>query len=145
MFFVFDFFLFFYSPIVRASNKTLPTPSNSLKIVSHFLSPLSTYLSLSSLPRLYNQPLVILSCTFSDCEIGLSLLIVVVIFLTTIRSFLISVLMLGFAIVCAHGAFRVQEDLFLDDQEPANSRFLSFLDNAASSATVRVRPLDSNA
>ncbi|KAK7831315.1 tubulin gamma-2 chain [Quercus suber] len=53
--------------------------------------------------------------------------------------------MLGFAIVCAHGAFRVQEDLFLDDQDPANSGFLSFPGSAASSVAARVRPSDSNA
>nr|POF06499.1 pra1 family protein b3 [Quercus suber] len=54
--------------------------------------------------------------------------------------------MLCFAIVCAHGAFRVQEDLFLDDQEPANSGFISVLGCAASSsAAASVRPSDSNA
>ncbi|KAF8406563.1 hypothetical protein HHK36_008651 [Tetracentron sinense] len=37
---------------------------------------------------------------------------------TSVGSLLISTLMIGFAIVCAHGAFRVPEDLFLDDQEP---------------------------
>ena len=128
----------------------LPTPiklifpqtlSNSLKIVSHFLSPLLAYLSLSSLPRLYDQPLVILGCSFSHCKIGLSLLTVVVIFLTTVGSFLILVLMLGFVIMCANGAFRVQKDLFLDDQEPANSGLLFFLGSAASFVAARVRPM----
>ncbi|KAF3963004.1 hypothetical protein CMV_012560 [Castanea mollissima] len=59
-------------------------------------------ISLSSLPRLSDQPLVVLGRTFSDCEIGLSLLtVVVVVFLTTVGSFLISALMLGFARSCA--------------------------------------------
>jgi hypothetical protein len=49
---------------------------------------------------------------------------------------LISALMVGLAIVCAHGAFRVPEDLFLDDQEVTSSGFLSFLGGAASSAAV---------
>ena len=42
--------------------------------------------------------------------------------------------------MCANGAFKVQKDLFLDDQEPANSRFLFFLCSAASSAIACVRP-----
>ena len=120
--------------------------SVSLSLAQNRLPSHPISLSLSSLPRLSDQPLVILGRTFSDCEIGFSLLTVVVVFLTTVGSFLISVLMLGFAIACAHGAFRVQEDLFLDDQEPANSGFLSFLGSAASSAAAaRVRPSDSNA
>ena len=49
-------------------------------------------------------------------------------------------LMLGFVIMYANGAFRVQQDLFLDDQELANSRFLSFLSSAASSVAARVKP-----
>ena len=97
-------------------------------------------LFLSSLLRLYYQPLVILSRTFSNCEIGLSLLIVVVVFLTTVGSFRISVLMLGFTIMCTNGAFKVQKDLFLDDQEPANSGLFSFLGSVASFATARGRP-----
>ncbi|KAK7859143.1 pra1 family protein b2, partial [Quercus suber] len=109
------------------------------------LSPLLAYLSLSSLPRLYDQPLVILGRTFFDCEIGLLLLTVIVIFPTTVGSFLISMLMLGLAIMCAHDAFRVQEDLFLDDQELANSVVLSFLGSIAFSTTTRVKPSGSNA
>jgi len=73
--------------------------------------------------------------------IGLSLLTVVVVFLTTVGSLLISALMVGFAIVCAHGAFKVPEDLFLDDQEPANSGLLSFLGGAASSAAAAAAPV----
>lgn len=66
---------------------------------------------------------------------------IVVIFLTSVGSVLISALMVGIAIVCAHGAFRVPEDLFLDEQETAAPGFLSFLtasvaNTAASAATV---------
>ncbi|XP_018838962.2 PRA1 family protein B3 [Juglans regia] len=86
--------------------------------------------------RQSDQPLIVLGRTFSDREtlLGLSLLTVIVVFLTSVGSLLISALMIGFAIVCAHGAFRVPDDLFLDDQEPANSGFLSFLGGAAASA-----------
>ncbi|KAK7820145.1 pra1 family protein b2 [Quercus suber] len=77
---------------------------------------------------------------FFDCKISLSLLTVVVVFLTTVGSFLISVLRLGFTIMCANSVFRVQKDLLLDDQELANFGFLSFLGSAASSVAARVKP-----
>lgn len=89
-----------------------------------------------------DQPVVILGRTFSDREtLGvLVVLTIVVVFLTSVGSLLISALMVGLAIVCAHGAFRVPEDLFLDDQEPANAGFLSFLGGAASSAAAAAAP-----
>lgn len=85
-----------------------------------------------------DQPLIIFGRTFSDREtLGvLVVLTIVVVFLTTVGSLLISALMVGAAIVCAHGAFRVPEDLFLDDQEPVNSGFLSFLGDAAAPAAA---------
>ena len=49
-------------------------------------------------------------------------------------------LMLGFMIMYANGVLRFQKDLFLDDQELANSGFLSILSSVASSTTARVRP-----
>ncbi|KAF7144145.1 hypothetical protein RHSIM_Rhsim05G0225600 [Rhododendron simsii] len=90
-----------------------------------------------------DPPLVIFGRTFSERE-TLGMLIVssiVVIFLTSVGSVLISALMVGIAIVCAHGAFRVPEDLFLDEQETEAPGFLSFLtasvtNTAASAATV---------
>jgi hypothetical protein len=86
--------------------------------------------------------LVILGRTFSEREtLGiLVVLTIVVIFLTSVGSLLISALMVGFALVCAHGAFRVPDDLFLDDQEPASAGFLSFLGGGASSAAVAAAP-----
>ncbi|GAB4857300.1 hypothetical protein Ancab_015208 [Ancistrocladus abbreviatus] len=48
--------------------------------------------------------------------------------------------MVGLAIVCAHGAFRVPEDLFLDEQEPAATGFLSFLGGAARNAAAAAAP-----
>ncbi|XP_065872216.1 PRA1 family protein B3-like [Euphorbia lathyris] len=89
-----------------------------------------------------DQPLVILGRTFSEREtLGvLVVLTIVVVFLTSVGSLLISALMIGLGIVCAHGAFRMPEDLFLDDQEPANTGFLSFLGGAASSAAAAAAP-----
>ncbi|OIW16209.1 hypothetical protein TanjilG_18924 [Lupinus angustifolius] len=85
-----------------------------------------------------DQPLVLFGRTFADREtLGmLVVLTVFVIFLTSVGSLLTSALMVGFSIVCAHGAFRVPDDLFLDDQEPASAGFLSILSGAASSAAA---------
>ncbi|KAH7567863.1 hypothetical protein ACOSP7_009923 [Xanthoceras sorbifolium] len=90
-----------------------------------------------------DQPLVVLGRTFSDRE-TLGILIVFsvfVIFLTSVGSVLMSALLVGVALVCAHGAFRVPEDLFLDEQEPtASTGFLSFLGGAASNAAAAAAP-----
>nr|GEX25225.1 PRA1 family protein B4 [Tanacetum cinerariifolium] len=91
-----------------------------------------------------DPPLVIFGRTFSERE-TLGLLIVssiVVIFLTSVGSVLISALMIGAAVVSAHGAFRTPEDLFLDEQDPAASTgFLSFLSGAAANAAVSAAPV----
>eukprot|EP00258_Populus_trichocarpa_P006992 XP_002311249.1 PRA1 family protein B3 [Populus trichocarpa] len=116
-------------------------------LLSHPLSLLALLSLLASWIFLYlfrpsDQPLVILGRTFSEREtLGiLVVLTIVVIFLTSVGSLLISALMVGFALVCAHGAFRVPDDLFLDDQEPASAGFLSFLGGGASSAAVAAAP-----
>ncbi|KAF8402558.1 hypothetical protein HHK36_010644 [Tetracentron sinense] len=115
----------------------------ALSLLSHPFSLLVLLCLLASWIFLYlfrpsDQPLVLFGRTFSDREtLGvLIVLTVVVIFLTSVGSLLISALMVGLAIVCAHGAFRVPEDLFLDDQEAASTGFLSFLGGAASSAAA---------
>ncbi|XWS67303.1 hypothetical protein CRYUN_Cryun05aG0275900 [Craigia yunnanensis] len=89
-----------------------------------------------------DQPLVIFGRTFSDREtLGILIIFsVFVVFLTTVGSLLISALMVGVGLVCAHGAFRVPEDLFLDEQEPAATGFLSFLGGAASNAAAAAAP-----
>ncbi|CAL9051542.1 unnamed protein product [Musa banksii] len=86
-----------------------------------------------------DPPLVILGRTFSDREtLGfLVLATIFVVFLTSVGSLLISALVAGAAIIGAHGAFRVPEDLFLDEQEAgAASGLLSFLSGAASTGPV---------
>ncbi|KAF2577357.1 hypothetical protein F2Q68_00001616 [Brassica cretica] len=87
-----------------------------------------------------DQPVVILGRTFSDREtLGcLILFSIFVVFLTDVGSVLVSAVMVGVALICAHGAFRAPEDLFLDEQEPAATGFLSFLGGAASSAAPAV-------
>ncbi|XP_030475027.2 PRA1 family protein B4-like [Syzygium oleosum] len=85
-----------------------------------------------------DSPLVLFGRTYSDREtLGvLIVLSVVVIFLTSVGSVLISALLAGVAVVCVHGAFRVPEDLFLDEQESPSTGFLSFLGGAASNAAA---------
>lgn len=88
--------------------------------------------------------MVIFGRQFSEREtLGLLILsTVVVIFLTSVGSVLVSALMIGLAIVCTHAAFRVPEDLFLDDpQDSPATGFLSFLSGgAANAAAVAVAP-----
>ncbi|KAL0299339.1 UNVERIFIED_CONTAM: PRA1 family protein B3 [Sesamum radiatum] len=101
------------------------------------LSLLAAWLFLYSF-RPSDQPVVVAGRTFSDREV-LGILVVstiVVVFLTSVGSLLISALLVGLAVVCTHGAFRMPEDLFLDEQEPLNSGFLSFLGGAASAAAA---------
>ncbi|OAY85728.1 PRA1 family protein B4 [Ananas comosus] len=85
-------------------------------------------------------PLVLLGRPFSHRETlaALSLLTLLVVFLTSVGSLIVYALMLGGALVCAHGAFRVPEDLFLDDQDPAAAPagLLSFLGGAAAATSA---------
>ncbi|KVI09978.1 PRA1 family protein B3-like [Cynara cardunculus var. scolymus] len=89
-----------------------------------------------------DQPLVMFGRTFSDRETLLILIVftIIVVFLTSIGSLVISALMVGLAIVCVHGAFRDPEDLFLDDQDQATAGLLSFLGGATSSAAAAAPP-----
>lgn len=89
-----------------------------------------------------DQPLVLFGRTFSDREtLGFLIIFsVFVVFLTTVGSLLISALMVGVGLVCAHGAFRAPEDLFLDEQEQVSTGFLSFLGGAATNVAVAAAP-----
>ncbi|KAF7048560.1 hypothetical protein CFC21_057306 [Triticum aestivum] len=85
-------------------------------------------------------PLNALGRTFSDRETlgGLIAASVFVVFLTSVGGIIFSALALGAAVVCAHGAFRVPEDLFLDEVPDqglvgngATLNLLSFINGAA--------------
>lgn len=115
----------------------------ALSLLSHPFSLLTLLSLLAAWLFLYafrpsDQPLVLLGRTFSDRETLaiLSLLTVVVVFLTSVGSLLISASMVGLAIVAAHGAFRDPEDLFMDEQESAGSGLFSFIGGAASAASA---------
>lgn len=89
-------------------------------------------------------PLVILGRTFSEREtLGLLIVLsIIVVFLTSVGSILISALLVGTGIVCTHGAFRAPEDLFLDETDPNGSTgFLSLLGGAASTAAASAAPV----
>ncbi|KAL5202747.1 hypothetical protein ABZP36_013699 [Zizania latifolia] len=81
-----------------------------------------------------DQPVVLFGRSFSDRETLLGLVVAsfVAFFFTSVASLIISGLLVGGAIVAAHGAFRMPEDLFLDDADAASGNsaaqgLLSFL------------------
>ncbi|PKA50686.1 PRA1 family protein B4 [Apostasia shenzhenica] len=84
-----------------------------------------------------DPPLVLCGRTLSDRETlaGLSVITIFVVFLTSVGSLIISAVLVGAAMVAAHGTFRVPEDLFLDDQDQGGvaTGLLSFLGGSASS------------
>lgn len=120
----------------------------AFSLVSHPFSLILLAALLASWLFLYvfrpsDPPLILLGRQFSDRE-TLAILIVatvVVVFLTSVGSVLISALLGGAAVVCAHGSFREPEDMFLDDQEPnPTTGFLSFLGRPASNAPASGGP-----
>lgn len=90
--------------------------------------------------RSSDQPVTIYGRTFTDREtLGLLILFtVIVVFLTSIGSLIMSATLVGVIIVCVHGAFRVPEDLFLDHQDQAVGAnvLFPFMSGAASSAAA---------
>ncbi|CAN1812158.1 PRA1 family protein B4 [Linum perenne] len=124
--------------VVVLALSLLSNPFSLLVLLSLLASWIFLYLFRPS-----DQPVVIFGRTFSERETLAVLVVstVVVVFLTSVGSVLISALMAGVAIVCVHGAFRVPEDLFLDEQEPASAGLLSFLGGAASSAAAAAAPV----
>ncbi|KAK7281081.1 hypothetical protein RIF29_08762 [Crotalaria pallida] len=130
----------------RVNYVTLITIALALSLITHPLSLLTLLLLIAAWTFLYllrptDNPLVLCGRALSQRETlgGLLILTIIVVFLTNVGSLLISALAVGLAIVCAHGAFRVPEDLFLDEQEIGNGGnvgFLSFLGGAASSVVA---------
>ncbi|GAA0187080.1 membrane traffic protein [Lithospermum erythrorhizon] len=132
----------------RVNYLSLLTLTLALSLLTHPFSLIILLTLLASWCFLYlfkdtNSPLVIMGREFSDREtLGVLLVAtVVVVFLTSVGSLLISGVLIGMGVVCLHGAFRVPEDLFLDDQEAGSQGFLSFLGGAASSAAAAAAPV----
>ncbi|KAG2326298.1 hypothetical protein Bca4012_035276 [Brassica carinata] len=111
----------------------LSHPFSLLVLLSLLAAWMFLYLFRSS-----DQPLVLFGRTFSDREtlLGLVVTTVVVVFMTSVGSLLTSALTVGVAVVCLHGAFRVPDDLFLDEQETANAGLLSFIGNSAAATSA---------
>ncbi|OMO82933.1 Prenylated rab acceptor PRA1 [Corchorus capsularis] len=131
----------------RANYLTVLAGVLAISLISHPFSLIILLLLISAWLFLYalrpsDQPVVIWGRTYSDMETLaiLVILTVVVIFFSSVGSLLISGTMMGVAIVCAHGAFRMPEDLFLDEQEQLGSGLFSFVDRAASSAVAAAAP-----
>lgn len=75
------------------------------------------------------DPLVVSGRTLNEREkfLGLAVISIIVVFgLTSVGSVLISGVIIGAAAITVHAAFRIPDDLFLDDGE-AGMGFLSFL------------------
>ncbi|KAF3454847.1 hypothetical protein FNV43_RR05295 [Rhamnella rubrinervis] len=126
------------SAYFRVNYLTLLAVVLALFLVSHPFSLLTLIALLAAWLFLYalrpsDQPLVIFGRTYSDGQtlLGLGVITVIVILVTSVLSLLISAVLVGLALVCAHGAFRVPEDLFLDEQD-SSSGFLSALSGPAS-------------
>uniref|UniRef100_A0A7C8Z870 PRA1 family protein n=1 Tax=Opuntia streptacantha TaxID=393608 RepID=A0A7C8Z870_OPUST len=129
----------------RVNYLALLTGVLALSLLAHPFSLLTLLALLAAWCFLYlfrpsDQPLLLFGRSFSDKEtLGLLVILsVFVIFLTSVGSLLMSAVVIGVAIVCVHGAFRVPEDLFLDDQEPSGAAtgFLSFLGGATKNVAV---------
>lgn len=67
------------------------------------------------------SPMVLFNRTLSEREVLalMGVLTVLVVFLTSVAAVLISAAVVGLAIICAHAAFRVPDDLFLDEEGSA--------------------------
>ncbi|KAI9118338.1 hypothetical protein K1719_010670 [Acacia pycnantha] len=121
----------------------------AVSLLSHPLSLLLLIVVIGAWLFLYilrpqDQQLVIFGRPFTDCEalIGLSIVTVVVILMTSVVSLLLSAFALGMALVCAHGAFRAPEDLFLNEQDTWPTELSSFVRiiGPASSLGIPVGP-----
>lgn len=127
----------------RANYITVLSAVIAISLISHpfslfiLVSLVSAWLFLY-VQRPSDQPLVIGSRTFSDKEmLGILLaMTAVVIFFTSVVSLLVSGTLMGIGIVCAHGAIRLPEDLFLDEQEAPGSGLFSYINGVAAGAVA---------
>lgn len=94
-----------------------------------------------------DQPVILFGRSYNDREtLGILIVVsIVVVFLTSVGSLLISAGLIGMFVVCIHGSFRSPEDLFVEEPEAATTGFLTFIGNAASSAAAVASPAISSA
>lgn len=103
----------------------------SFSLVTHPVSLFMLCVLLGAWIFLYlyrTEQLVLFNRPFSEREVLaiMTVLTIVVVFLTNVGSLLISALMVGLLLVAVHGAFKVPDDLFLDEQDTGGG-LLSFL------------------
>ncbi|KAF5790406.1 putative prenylated rab acceptor P [Helianthus annuus] len=118
-----------------------------LSLLSHPF-PLIFFVSLSAawlylyLFRPPDQPALLFDHTFSDREILgiLIILTILTVFLTGLGALLVSSIVFGLGITCVHGAFRVPQEVFVDNQDQMDAGILSFLIGTATSAAVATAP-----
>ncbi|KAJ3669053.1 hypothetical protein LUZ60_011003 [Juncus effusus] len=134
-------------PYFRVNYTAILTLCLAASLLSHPISLLVLLSLLAAWCFLYllrpsDPPLVLFGRSFSDREtlVGLVVLSVLVVFLTSVGSLIISAVLIGGAIVCLHGAFRVPEDLFLDEVDTvtggAGGGLLSFLGGAGGAGRI---------
>lgn len=128
----------------RINYLTILSSILAFSLLSH---PFSLFILLSLLAawlflyvfRPSDHPVIILGRVYSDRE-TLGVLItasLIVIFVTSVGSLIMTSMLVGVGVVCVHGAFRVPEDLFLDEQGSAGGTgMFSMLSGAAKSAAV---------
>ncbi|KAG2326470.1 hypothetical protein Bca52824_009198 [Brassica carinata] len=135
----------YFSKAKELSASNFPPQTTELELMSFFgAADPATMASTSPpiLPITTSQELLLLQVNYlavATAIVGFSLSsssvssrLVFVVFLTDVGSVLVSAVMVGVALVCAHGVFwRAPEDLFLDEQETAATGFLSFLASPA--------------
>lgn len=103
----------------------------ALSLITHVGSLITLGVILVAWGYLYmvrRDPLVIWGRTFNEREILVLMTVLTIagLLLTSVGALIVSATLLGVAMVSVHGAFRVPDDLFLDDQETTGG-FLSFL------------------
>lgn len=83
-------------------------------------------------------PFVAFGRSFSERELFaiMAVFSVLFVFLTNVGSVLISAAMMGCAIISVHAAFRVPDDLFLDEDGSAANGFMSFLGSVQTQPTL---------
>ncbi|KAL7582674.1 hypothetical protein Lser_V15G44063 [Lactuca serriola] len=93
-----------------------------------------------------DQPVVLFEHNFSDRQ-ALGILIlstILIVFLTGLGSLIMYSSLIGLGMLCIHGAFRIPQEVFVEDQQPdIAAGFLSFLTVTAAAAVAAAPPMPS--
>lgn len=116
----------------RVNYALLLTAVVTFSLISNPMSLLMLLFLLGAWTYMYlirTAPFAIVGRTFSERELLalMGVFTIIIVFLTSVGSILISAAMIGLAIICVHAAFRVPDDLFLDEEGSAATGFMSIL------------------